>query len=151
MNYITSQYAVSLFARSTLMSMRSFVVSGTRVSHYPRFPSRGCYTIPTREDWNGSLLTYEIVPGPPLNKKHFKEVALGYRHVGDRHCLIHPLTNIGERSSTVLTWRLKLTRLAPFEQRVCIDGPKFEVVDFSCGDTKPYSYARIGDPCPSSG
>ncbi|KAH6891939.1 hypothetical protein BKA70DRAFT_1034418, partial [Coprinopsis sp. MPI-PUGE-AT-0042] len=75
--YVDSDAAVCPFARSTLGTLRSFVIH--------RAPLSGT---------SGRLTDFhDLVSGPPRNKAVYPEVSTGSRYLGDRECWVVPYAN----------------------------------------------------------
>ncbi|KAH6899551.1 hypothetical protein BKA70DRAFT_1049467, partial [Coprinopsis sp. MPI-PUGE-AT-0042] len=116
--YIDWNAAVCPFARSTLDTLRSFVIyraalsgSSDRLAEF-----------------------HELVAGPPRNEAVYPEISTGSRYLGDRDCWVVPYTN----GLCLIQYGMGCG--ARYRSQC------FEVFDHTSGLVSSPSYLRIGEP-----
>ncbi|KAJ7683372.1 hypothetical protein B0H17DRAFT_1205230 [Mycena rosella] len=120
MNYITSDYAVSVFPRTTFVKRR------TLVSCQERFPGVDD-ALTKAENWlkqyNPGRGHFQIVAA---SSKVYADAEVGVRWVGDTRCWTIPLD--------------------PICKKFDVDGPAFDALDWRTGVTRHGSYLRVAEP-----
>ncbi|KAJ6510112.1 hypothetical protein C8R47DRAFT_965014 [Mycena vitilis] len=125
-NYISSTHAVALFARSTFCKRKSYVGCQERAPEVDE-------SVRGLGKW---LRTYECdlgrlrIVGSTVNVD--PDVEIGERWIGDSRCWILPTHSKCEHPVISFSG--------------AVQGPAFEVLDWTSGVTRHGSYLRIGEP-----
>ncbi|KAJ7490411.1 hypothetical protein B0H11DRAFT_2229303 [Mycena galericulata] len=126
MNYITADYAVSVFPRSTFSNRRSFVTCQERFPGVDDAMTQADMWL--REYRRGGHGEFDVVAAAHTV---YLDAHSGDRWIGDASCWIIPCST---------------NNYDPLQSRSAVYGPAFDVLDWRAGVTRHGSYMRIAEP-----